>query len=163
MKRFLIIFSLLTFSLTLMAAQNNPLPKTKIVKINQRVYALLGPAELPNPGNRGYMVNSTMIIGDKGVILIDTGFSDEIGRHLKKAIASITKKPVTHVINTHDHGDHILGNSAFKSALIISSDKCRQSMEKSGYEWIAILESITGQRLPNARPVHTIMLCRNIG
>lgn len=153
MKRLIIIFSLLTFSIVLMAEQKKPLPETKIVKINKRVYALLGPEELPNRSNRGYMVNSTVIIGDEGVVLIDTGFSDEIGRHLKKAIASITKKPVTHVINTHNHGDHILGNSAFESAIIMSSDKCRQSMEKAGYEWIALLESITGQRFPNTRPV----------
>ena len=118
----LILATLLVFIATL--AQAAPLPAPKVQKINNRVYALLGPMELPNKHNQGYMVNSTVIIGDKGVILVDTGFSNEIGKHLAKAIAKLTPKPVTHIINTHHHGDHTLGNIAFKGAEIISTQKC---------------------------------------
>jgi len=54
-------------------AQAASLPAPKVQKINDRVYALLGPMELPNKSNQGYMVNTTVIIGEKGVILVDTG------------------------------------------------------------------------------------------
>lgn len=133
--------------------KNYPLDPPEVVKINERVYALLGPLELPTRYNQGYMVNSTAIIGDKGVILIDTGFSDEIGEHLKRAVAQITPKPVTHVINTQHHGDHVLGNSAFKDASIISSALCRKLVDEAGPEWVVLLEEATERKFPHTKPV----------
>jgi len=129
------------------------LPAVQVVKLNDHVYALLGPVDLPNAENHGYMANSAMIIGKHGVVLVDTGFSRAIGEHLKRAVSAITSKPVTVVINTHDHGDHVLGNSAFAGATIISSEKCKQVMGKSGYEWIDLLENMTGEKFPNTKPV----------
>jgi glyoxylase-like metal-dependent hydrolase (beta-lactamase superfamily II) len=129
------------------------IPQPKIEKINEQVYALIAPVGFPSKDNRGYMANSAVLIGDRGVVLIDTGFSDEIGRHIKKIIAGITDKPVTHIINTHHHGDHILGNSEFPGAEIISSEKCRDLVRQRGYDWIATLENMTGAQYPNTRPV----------
>jgi glyoxylase-like metal-dependent hydrolase (beta-lactamase superfamily II) len=129
------------------------IPQPRIEKINEQVYALLAPVGFPSKQNRGYMANSAVLIGDRGVVLIDTGFSDEIGRHIKKIIAGLTNKPVTHIINTHHHGDHVLGNSEFPDAEIISSEKCRELVRQRGYEWIATLENMTGGKYPNTRPV----------
>ena len=129
------------------------LAKPKVTKINEQVYALLGPVGIPSKDNRGYMVNSTVIIGDNGVILIDTGFTDEIGRHIKNTIAAITSKPVTHIINSHHHGDHVLGNSEFKGAQIISAAKCKELVKESGYEWIQLVENMTGYSFPNTKPI----------
>lgn len=129
------------------------LPEPKVVKVNDRVYALLGPMGLPSQHNQGYMVNSTVIIGDKGVILVDSGGTDVVGKHLAKAIAKITPKPVTHIINTHHHGDHHLGNVAFKGAEILSSEQCRVLVEKTGEEWVQIMESMVGRKFPGTRPV----------
>ena len=130
-----------------------PLPEPKVVKINDRVYALLGPAELPNKKNQGYQVNSTLIVGDSGAIVVDTGFTNEVGAHLAKAIAKITPKPVTHVINTHHHGDHTLGNVAFKNAEIISTEQCRDMVGKTGYDWLAIVENAAGRKFPDTKPM----------
>ncbi|MFP3873101.1 MAG: MBL fold metallo-hydrolase [Thiohalophilus sp.] len=129
------------------------IPEPAVEKINDRVYALLGPIGFPSKENHGYMVNSAVLIGDQGVVLVDTGFSDEIGRHLKETIAGITDKPVTHIINTHHHGDHILGNSAFPEAEIISSKQCRELVEKEGHNWIGILKNMTGKEHPDTRPI----------
>lgn len=130
-----------------------PMPAVKTVKLNERIYALLGPTELPNAHNGGYMVNSTLILGDKGAILIDSGFSDEVGAHIRKAAEKLTKLPITHVINTHHHGDHSLGNVAFPGAEIISSENCKKLVEDTGADWIAIAESSIGRKLPNTRPI----------
>jgi len=135
------------------AQADQVMPEPVVEKINDKIYALLGPVGFPSRENSGYMVNSAVLIGDKGVVLIDTGFSDEIGRHLKNTIAGLTDKPVTHIINTHHHGDHILGNTAFPEAEIISSKKCRELVEQRGYDWIATLENMTGKQYPNTRPV----------
>ncbi|TDY04214.1 MBL fold metallo-hydrolase [Thiohalophilus thiocyanatoxydans] len=143
---------LLLLPLTAVQAEEQ-IPEPAVEKINDRVYALLGPIGFPSKENHGYMVNSAVLIGDEGVVLIDTGFSNEIGRHLKNTIAGITDKPVTHIINTHHHGDHILGNSAFPDAEIISSKQCRELVEKEGHNWIGILNNMTGKEHPDTRPV----------
>ncbi|MBZ0105561.1 MAG: MBL fold metallo-hydrolase [Sulfuricella denitrificans] len=136
-----------------MAGAAPAMPQSKAVKINERVYALLGPMGQPSVHNQGYMVNSTVIIGEQGVILIDSGASDEVGKHLANAIRKLTTKPVTHVINTHHHGDHVLGNIVFGQAEIISSEICRDMVNKTGDEWVALMESLIGHKLPNTRPI----------
>jgi glyoxylase-like metal-dependent hydrolase (beta-lactamase superfamily II) len=130
-----------------------PIPPTKVVKVNDRVYALLGPMALPNKENQGYMVNSTLIIGDSGAIIIDTGFTDEIGAHLRKQIAKITDKPVKVIINTHHHGDHTFGNVAFPGARVISSEMCRKLLLEGEADWLAIIEGSVGRKFPDTRAV----------
>ena len=65
------------------------LPPVQPVPVTPRVVALLGPMALPNAQNQGYMVNTTLILGDTQAILVDTGFTDEIGAHLARAVAQI--------------------------------------------------------------------------
>ncbi len=135
------------------AAMVKPIPAVKVEKVNDRIYALLGPTELPNATNHGYMVNSTLILGDKAAILIDTGMSDEVGAHIRKAAEKLTKLPITHIINTHHHGDHTLGNVVFQGAEIISSESCKKLVEDTGADWIAIAESAIGRKLPNTKAI----------
>jgi Zn-dependent hydrolases, including glyoxylases len=129
------------------------MPAPVVKQINERVYLLLGPTGLPSKENGGYMVNSVLIIGDRGLILVDTGSSDKVGQHIAATIRQISRKPVTNIINTHHHGDHTLGNVVFKGAKVISSNQCRELVEKTGYEWIRIMENMTGAKYPNTRPV----------
>lgn len=60
--------------------------------------------------------NSTFIIGAADVIVVDSGFSKSAGEVILQALRQITSKPVSTVINTHWHGDHIFGNQVFKTA-----------------------------------------------
>lgn len=129
------------------------MPAPKVVKLNQRVYALLGPIGLPSKQNEGYQVNSTVIIGDKGVVVVDTGATAAVGAMLAKTIAGLTPKPVTHVVNTHHHGDHYLGNTAFKNAQFISAKKAQELIDSTGAEWIALLEGMIGQKLPHTKAI----------
>ena len=152
MKSILIFLAGLMLSFSVLAAPAK-IPAPKVVKVNDRVYALLGPMELPDKNNRGYMVNSILLIGDTGAIVVDTGFTDEIGTMLAKTVAGLTRKPVTHVINTHHHGDHSLGNTAFPNAKILSSEECRKLMEATGAEWIAMIEGLVGRKFPNTRSI----------
>jgi len=96
-------------------AADAAIPDTVAVKINGRIHALIGPKAFPTAHNQGYMVNSTVVEGDGGVILIDTGFSAEIGAHLARHVARLTDKPVKVIINTHRHGDPVFGNAASRA------------------------------------------------
>jgi cyclase len=135
------------------AAYAQTLPEPRTIKINDRVYVLLGPVQHANRLNQGYMINSTVIVGDKGVILVDSGGTDEVGRHIAAAVRKITDTPVTHVVNTHHHGDHYLGNVAFTGATFISSEMCRKMVLETGHEWLGIMERDIGRKLPNTRPL----------
>lgn len=135
------------------AAYGQTFPEPRTIKINERVFVLLGPIQHANRLNQGYMINSTVIVGDKGVILVDSGGSDEVGRHIAAAVRRITDKPVTHVVNTHHHGDHYLGNVAFQGAIFISSEMCRRMVLETGPEWLGIMERDIGRKLPGTRPL----------
>lgn len=60
--------------------------------------------------------NSTFIVGDRDVIVIDTGLSKGAGEAILGGLRQVTDKPVSTVINTHWHGDHIFGNQVFRTA-----------------------------------------------
>ncbi len=135
------------------AAYGQTFPEPRALRINDRVFVLLGPIQHANRSNQGYMINSTVIVGDQGVILVDSGGSDEVGRHIAAAVRRITQKPVTHVVNTHHHGDHHLGNVAFEGATFISSELCRKMVLETGRDWLAIMERDIGRRLPGTTPV----------
>jgi glyoxylase-like metal-dependent hydrolase (beta-lactamase superfamily II) len=57
--------------------------------------------------------NSGVIVGDRGVIVIDAKTSAAGGKMLLDEIAKITPKPVTTVIETHSDADHVNGIAAF--------------------------------------------------
>src|SRR5271167_150629 len=63
--------------------------------------------------------NSGIIVGDKGVIVIDAKTTADGGKQLLDEIAKVTPKPVTTVILTHSDGDHVNGLAAFPAGLTI--------------------------------------------
>jgi cyclase len=150
MPRVVALVGLLLFGATSWA-QGFPEPRT--VRVNHRVQVLLGPVQHANPLNQGYMINSTVIVGDNGVILVDSGGTAEVGRHIAAAVRRITDKPVTHVVNTHHHGDHYLGNVAFEGATFISSEMCRRMVVETGEEWMRIMQQAVGRPLAGTRPL----------
>ncbi len=142
---------IMLFGSAVVAADGPPAPEP--IRLGARVFALVGLEELPDSRNQGLIGNSTLIVGDKGAVLVDSGFTHEIGLRLRQAAAAITPKPITHVVNTHAHGDHFLGNTAFPEAQIISSEKCKQSVSRDGQAAVALIEGLTGIRSPDTKPV----------
>ena len=63
----------------------------------------------PDPGNRGDLSNITFIIGEASVAVIDAGTHPWIGHETLKAIRAETALPVSTIILTHMHPDHVLG------------------------------------------------------
>lgn len=69
---------------------------------------------------------------DSSVVVIDT-FYAAAAAALKESIAAVTDKPVSHVIYSHEHYDHIKGAQVFadSGAEIISHANCLDTFEYS--------------------------------
>jgi glyoxylase-like metal-dependent hydrolase (beta-lactamase superfamily II) len=90
--------------------------------------------------------NSGVIVGKKGVIVIDAKTTLAGGKELLESIAKITPKPVTTLIETHSDGDHINGVAAFpKGITIIAHENCRKEEEAA---IAAGRGALTADRLP---------------
>jgi glyoxylase-like metal-dependent hydrolase (beta-lactamase superfamily II) len=73
-----------------------------------------GEAALGSPANRNFISNAGFIVTPGGVVVIDALGSPQLARELLAEIARVTPQPVTHVIVTHYHADHIYGLQEFR-------------------------------------------------
>ena len=74
--------------------------------------------------------NSGVIVGDKGVIVVDAKTTPAGGKELLDDIAKITPKPVTTVILTHSDGDHVNGLASFpKGVAVIAHENNKKEQE----------------------------------
>ena len=80
------------------------------------VYAHRGAIDVPNAENKGDVTNLGFVIGAQSVAVIDTGTARWMGEATWRAIRARTDLPVSHVILTHMHPDHVLGASLFADA-----------------------------------------------
>lgn len=76
----------------------------ELIKVTDRVYLFRN------------IVNSSIIVGDKGVAVIDTQVNQMMARRLLHKIRTVTDKPILYAINTHYHWDHTNGNTVFHEA-----------------------------------------------
>ena len=84
--------------------QNKPTAtEPKIHKVNDEIYVAVGYA----------LGNSIMLIGDEGVVIIDTTESLSQAKIIAKEFRKITDKPVKGIIYSHNHADHVMGTEAF--------------------------------------------------
>lgn len=93
-----------------------PVPALPVRKLSEHVFVIPAPDGFPTPQNQGMMANVTFVVGDKGVVVVDSGASVQIGEMAIGQIKTVTDKPVIGVVNSHYHGDHWLGNQAFVEA-----------------------------------------------
>ena len=70
--------------------------------------------------------NSTFLVGNKGILVVDTGFDAKEGGKLLQEIRKVSNLPVLYIVNTHYHPDHQGGNSVVgPNAVIITTDFTR--------------------------------------
>ncbi|TDX29755.1 quinoprotein relay system zinc metallohydrolase 2 [Rhodovulum visakhapatnamense] len=67
-------------------------------------------------GNLGDIANIAVVIGTRSVAVIDSGSARWIGEAVWRAIRARTALPVSHVILTHVHPDHVFGATALTEA-----------------------------------------------
>jgi len=94
-----------------------------------------GPVQQIGPDLYAYIstndssANSTFLVSNRGVLVVDSGLNDEEGRKLLNEIRKISSQPVRWIVNTHYHPDHRGGNSALgQDAVIISTSFTREQV-----------------------------------
>lgn len=104
--------------------------------------------------------NSGVVIGDKGVVLIDAKMTPAGAHGLIAAVARITPKPITHVVLTHSDGDHVNGLAGFPDGLKIIAHK-NNKLELLAVFQFAAVEVGGGRCLPPANRLPNTIIFKN--
>jgi glyoxylase-like metal-dependent hydrolase (beta-lactamase superfamily II) len=94
-------------------------PIEKIQKVKENLYVI--------PGAGG---NTAVFVTAAGVVLVDTKVPNN-GQAILEQVRSVTNRPVTTIINTHSHFDHVGSNEAFAASVdVIAHENTRDNMAK---------------------------------
>jgi cyclase len=112
-----------------MQSSAQPSSSFDIVKVADGVYAAIG--------KNGVFGNGAFIVGQEGVLVVDTQARPDWANDLIAEIRKVTDKPVRYVVNTHWHGDHVQGNQAYLAEFgggveFISQTYAREDMVARG-------------------------------
>ena len=83
-------------------------------QVSPSAWFVQGEAALGSTANRNFISNAGFVVTPAGVVVIDALGSPQLARELLAQIARITPLPVTHVIVTHYHADHVYGLQEFR-------------------------------------------------
>jgi glyoxylase-like metal-dependent hydrolase (beta-lactamase superfamily II) len=101
----------------------------KTVKLADGVYAFVSPLG----GQAMVTGNSLVVIGDDGVLVVDSGHFPSLTSRQIAQIRQWTDKPVRFLVNTHWHPDHNAGNGLYKKEFpgvqIVSTAATRDGIE----------------------------------
>lgn len=103
-------------------------PAMQAHQVSPSAWYVQGLSALGSPANQNFISNAGFVITPAGVVVIDALGSPALARRLLAEIRKHTDQPVTHVILTHYHADHIYGLQVFKAlgAQIIANDHARE-------------------------------------
>lgn len=101
-------------------------------QVAENVYVFVGRTEHFSFANGGNIVNTGFIVGDDGVIVIDTGPSRLYAEQMRAAIGRVTDKPVTRVFISHFHPDHFLGSQAYRDVPLQALPETVQGIREQG-------------------------------
>jgi cyclase len=126
MKRLIVLSVLIgvgTVSLAVTGAQQQPAatpqPSIEVDKLKDNLYVLKGGGG-----------NTAVFVMTNGVLVVDAK-NPGWGKPILDKIKTLTEKPVTTLINTHTHGDHVSGNVEFPATVdIITHENTKANMMK---------------------------------
>ncbi len=124
----------------------------RVYRVTDKVYSAVGFG----------LANSTMAVGNDGVIIIDTLESLASARNVAAAFRAITTKPVKAVVYTHNHTDHILGIKAFVKEEDVHSGAVTVFAHSSMMQTVISNASIIGPVL-SVRSAYSLGLLLPIG
>lgn len=108
-----------------------PLPPTWNTELKELAPGVYAYIQAGGPGRNNVSVSDAgVIVGDDGLMVIDSLTAPLHAKAMVAAIRKVTDKPFRHLINTHHHGDHVNGNQYITGAEIIGHPYCRDEVLK---------------------------------
>jgi cyclase len=101
-------------------------------KLAEGVYALVSStADTNNPAGIPEATTGGIIVGEKGVLVIESMLNAKLANQVLDQVARLTDKPIRYVVNTVYHGDHYYGNFLFpSSATIITHSESKRYIDQ---------------------------------
>lgn len=128
MRRQFVLGGLLVFgvlSMTAAALQQPAAPAASSIEVDKLADNLFVLKALTAGGGG----NTSVFVTATGVVVVDTK-NPGWGRPLLEKIRTLTDKPVTMIINTHTHGDHVSGNVEFPATVdVVAHENTKVNME----------------------------------
>ena len=90
-------------------------PAMVVHQVSASSWYVEGLSALGTPANQNFISNAAFVVTPAGVVVVDALGSPALAERLLAEIRKITPQPVTHVILTHYHADHIYGVQTFKA------------------------------------------------
>lgn len=140
MKRIVVLTALIAVgALSYVVAQQQS-PQAKVVeveKLKDNLYVLKGGGG-----------NTTVFVQSNGITVVDTK-NPGWGAPILARIKELSPKPITTIINTHTHGDHVSGNVEFPATVdIVVQENTAANMKQ--------MRGATGLSKPGAPPAPNI-------
>ncbi len=115
-----------------------------VTEVAPGVFVHRGAVAEPDGENRGDTANLGFVIGAAAVAVIDSGSAAWMGEALWRAIRARSDLPVTHLVLTHVHPDHVLGASVFAGAEIVAHAGLPQALARRQETYLQRFEALIG-------------------
>jgi glyoxylase-like metal-dependent hydrolase (beta-lactamase superfamily II) len=96
-------------------AQAGQPPVMAAQQVSASAWYVEGLSALGSAANQNFISNAAFVVTPAGVVVIDALGSPALAERLAQEIRKVTALPITHVIVTHYHADHIYGLQTFKA------------------------------------------------
>lgn len=96
-------------------ARAQALPEMVARQVSPSAWYVQGLSAVGSSANQNFISNAGFVVTPAGVLVIDALGSPALATRLLAEIAKVTALPVTHVIVTHYHADHIFGLQVFQA------------------------------------------------
>jgi glyoxylase-like metal-dependent hydrolase (beta-lactamase superfamily II) len=121
---------------------NTALEPLPLQQVAPDVYFVQGLSSTGSAANGNFISNAGFVVGEQGVLVVDGLGARHLALRLIQAIRQVTALPMSHLVVTHYHADHIYGLQAFREAGVrilahggarayLASDTARQRLAAS--------------------------------
>ena len=119
----------------------------QLVKVAEGVYGAIAKSGGLASGNAGF------IVGDSGVLVVDTFFTPIAANELIAEIGKVTSQPIKYAVNTHYHLDHTGGNQVFteRNVPIIAQENVMKWQTTKNRKFLPTPEEMQKRRADTAK------------